>query len=206
MKKLSYLFFIIGAIIFGFGGYQIISEQLSQKNALVEAKEKVEVSGTSTATTLNNVKEKENKTEEVPLSNNDFSPSVGETIGILHIPKLESDLPIIEGTNENELEKGVGHYQGTMFPGQGEQIVLSGHRDTVFRRMGELEIGDIMTVQLPYGDFSYEIVETQIVDAEDRTIIRPQGHEVLTVTTCYPFDYIGNAPDRYIITALPIEE
>ncbi len=72
--------------------------------------------------------------------------------------------------------------------------------------MGELKLGDILTVQLPYGEFSYEIVETKIVDANDRSIIVPTSpDEVLTVTTCYPFSYIGNAPDRYIINAHPID-
>ena len=134
----------------------------------------------------------------------DFSPDTGETVGILHIPKLEADLPIVEGTHEDELAKGVGHYQGTAYPLQNDQIVLSGHRDTVFRRMGELEIGDILTIQLPYGEFSYEITDTKIVDADDRTIIVPHEEEVLTLTTCYPFSFIGSAPDRYIITALPV--
>ena len=141
------------------------------------------------------------------VSAKDFTPDNGKTVGLLSIPKLDEDLPIIEGTHEDELAQGVGHYAGTAYPFQNDQIVLSGHRDTVFRRMGELELGDILTVQMEYGERSYEIVETQIVDADDRTIIVPTApDEVLTVTTCYPFSFIGSAPDRYIITALPIDE
>src|SRR5699024_10312077 len=83
-------------------------------------------------------------------------------------------------------------------------IVLSGHRDTVFRRMGDLDLGDILTVRMPYGDFDYEIINTKIVPADDLSIIVPHDEEILTVTTCYPFRYIGDAPDRYIIDAKPI--
>ncbi|RKQ35589.1 class D sortase [Oceanobacillus halophilus] len=193
MKKLAILLILAGVIILGIGSYQWITTENAQKNSLIEAKELL--------------KETPHKEKDVHnQKTGDFLPQTGETSGILHIPKLKSDLPIIEGTDEDELDKGVGHYKGTAYPTQGEQIVLSGHRDTVFRRMGELELGDILTLELPYGDFSYEIVETQIVDADDRTIIKPQGKEVLTLTTCYPFSFVGSAPDRYIITALPVED
>lgn len=198
MKKLSILLIIAGIGFLGFGGYQWFATNQAQNTALAEAKELLEPKESNEDQPKEIEKSKEKK--------EDFIPSNGETVGILHIPKLESDLPIVEGTDEDELARGVGHYKGTAYPTEGEQIVLSGHRDTVFRRMGELELGDIFVVQLPYGDFSYEIVDTKIVDADDRTIIKPQGEEVLTVTTCYPFDFVGYAPDRYILTAKPVSK
>ncbi|MBS4197957.1 class D sortase [Bacillus sp. FJAT-49870] len=134
----------------------------------------------------------------------DFSAEKGEVVGVLEIPALEREIPILHGVDEEELKSGVGHYPGTVFPGQKNQIVLSGHRDTVFRKFGELNIGDSFIVKMPYGEYEYIIDHTKIVDAYDRTIIAPtDGKEVLTVTTCYPFQYIGNAPDRYIIYAYP---
>lgn len=195
LKKLSLLLVICGVLFLGIGAYQFFETKSNQNESLEEAKSLLKESNQK------NVSETMKPT--FPL---DFDPSTGETVGMLHIPKLESDLPIVEGTDEDELSHGVGHYAGTSYPLQNDQIVLSGHRDTVFRRMGELKLGDILTVQLPYGEFSYEIVETKIVDANDRSIIVPTSpDEVLTVTTCYPFSYIGNAPDRYIINAHPID-
>src|SRR5690606_7176366 len=104
---------------------------------------------------------------------------------------------------EDELQRGVGHYPGTAYPGQESQIVLSGHRDTVFRQFGELEIGDSFIVEMPYGSFEYTIQDSEIVPEDDLTVINPEEYqeEMLTVTTCYPFHYIGNAPDRYILYA-----
>lgn len=199
MKKFSILLVIVGLAFLGYGSYQLYASNQAQSHSLAEAKSLLD--------------KKETDSQDMTTKNNsytaagDFLPANGETVGLLNIPKLESELPIIEGTHEDELAQGVGHYGGTAYPMQSDQIVLSGHRDTVFRRMGELELGDIMIVELPYGEFSYEIVETKIVDADDRTIIVPTSpDEVLTVTTCYPFSYIGNAPDRYIITALPVEK
>ncbi|RYI25789.1 class D sortase [Bacillus infantis] len=130
----------------------------------------------------------------------------GDIIGILEIPALKAELPIIEGTDEEELEKGVGHYAGTVFPGQKDQILLSGHRDTVFRKIGELKMGDKLVVKMPYGDFIYEIIDSFIVDADDTTVIKPTApEEILTLSTCYPFYFVGSAPERYILTAKRVE-
>src|SRR5699024_11703531 len=82
--------------------------------------------------------------------------------------------------------------------------VLSGHRDTVFKQLPEVGVGTISTIKMPYGDFDYESVNTKVVSADDLSIIVPHDEEVLTVTTCYPFQYIGSAPDRYIIDAKPV--
>ncbi len=113
-------------------------------------------------------------------------------------------MAIVEGTDPNDLKKGVGHYKGSFFPGENGQIVLSGHRDTVFRHLGELKIGDDLKVEMPNGTFTYEIARTKIVDAKDTSIITLQhNEEELILTTCYPFRYVGNAPDRYIIYAKP---
>lgn len=128
-------------------------------------------------------------------------PAQGDNIGTLTIPALEQKLPIIEGTGTEELKKGVGHFIQSVLPGVEDNCVLSGHRDTVFTRLGELKIGDRLIVQTSAGTFTYEIKRIRIVDKDDKTVIVPTDHAVLTVTTCYPFDFIGNAPDRYILVA-----
>ncbi|MFD1173676.1 class D sortase [Oceanobacillus picturae] len=194
MKKLSLLLIVAGLVLLGVGGYQWFHTAQAQKNSLAEAQ------------TLLDEGQKVQTNEGSTETAKEFAPQTGDTAGILYIPRLDAELPIVEGTDEDDLAKGVGHYKGTAYPGQNDQIVLSGHRDTVFRSMGELELGDHLTVKLPYGDFTYEIVDTKIVDADDRTIISPTApEEVLTLTTCYPFSFVGSAPDRYIITALPVE-
>jgi len=188
---LPILFIGFGLFCVAYGGWKLWSMHSAQNEALKEAHQLVGAEG---------LKKKE-RSEVVP---SDFQPKMDEVIGILHIPKLKAQLPIVEGTDEDELEKGVGHYRGTAFSGQNDQIVLSGHRDTVFRNVGDLKIGDELIVEMEYGRFTYLIQETEIVDADDRTVIRSTApNEVLTLTTCYPFGYIGNAPQRYIIYAVP---
>lgn len=128
-------------------------------------------------------------------------PEIGEEIGELYIPKIKSVLPIIHGTDEDELEKGVGHYAGSVMPGEKDNSVLSGHRDTVFRKLGEVGEGDMLEVTTKAGTFEYRVNKVRIVDADDRTVIVPKPRAMLTVTTCYPFDFIGDAPQRYILVA-----
>lgn len=128
-------------------------------------------------------------------------PSKGEVIGSIEIPDLDRVLPIIEGTSEEELKNGVGHFTGSALPGENSNCVLSGHRDSVFIGVGDLKLGDRLIVQTAAGTFNYEIIKLQIVHKDDTTIIVPSDHAMLTLTTCYPFIFIGHAPDRYIISA-----
>jgi len=128
-------------------------------------------------------------------------PSAGDNIGSLTIPALNQELPIIQGTGTDELKEGVGHFIQSVLPGEEDNCVLSGHRDTVFAKLGKLKIGDQLIVETSAGIYTYEIDATRIVDKDDKTVIVPTDHAVLTLSTCYPFDFFGDAPDRYIITA-----
>ncbi|MED4693529.1 class D sortase [Peribacillus frigoritolerans] len=128
-------------------------------------------------------------------------PETGDLMGELYIPKIEATLPIYHGTDEDELEKGVGHYAGSVLPGEKDNSVLSGHRDTIFRDLGEVGEGDLLIAKTEAGSFTYKVRKVRIVDADDRTVIVPKPKATLTVTTCYPFSYIGSAPERYVLVA-----
>ena len=128
-------------------------------------------------------------------------PAVGDVIGSLWIPKLKRTIDIIEGTGTKELKRGVGHYVGSVLPGVSDNSVLAGHRDSVFRNLGDLKLGDLMTVRTDYGVFVYEVHAIRIVKSNDKTVIVPTDDAVLTLSTCYPFRFIGNAPKRYIVQA-----
>ncbi len=97
--------------------------------------------------------------------------------GSLYIPKLKTKLPIFHGTNEDELEKGVGHFAGSVLPGENDNSVLSGHRDTVFRKLGQVGEGDLLIVTTSAGEFTYKVNKVRIVDKDDRTVIvlKPRG-------------------------------
>ncbi|MFE7060663.1 class D sortase [Sutcliffiella sp. NPDC057660] len=194
------LLFIIGGVSFiGYGLYEKWSLDRKTEAALQDA---VALTSRDQEKETAPSSEKERKW---PTKPEDWDPAVGDVVGILQIPKFEAQLPIVEGTDPDELEKGVGHYRGASYPGELGQIVFSGHRDTVFLRLGELELGDKFVVSLPYGDYMYEIYETKIVDKDDTSIITLQKEkEELILTTCYPFTLTGRAPERYIVYAKPV--
>lgn len=127
-------------------------------------------------------------------------PERGEVFGKIDIPSLEQSFPIIHGTDKAELTKGVGHYIGSVFPGEQDNTVLAGHRDTVFRKLGDVQIGDHVYIETTAGKFTYKITHQKIVDKNDRTVIVPYEDATLTLVTCYPFNFIGSAPQRYILT------
>lgn len=196
MKKkniLPLLIIAIGVIFIGIGLSQFIDSKVQTNKSLKEAKAIIQPLADSEA--------------EMPAKpEGRLLPDEGETTGLLHIPKINAELAIVEGTDPDDLEKGVGHYKDSYYPEENGQIILSGHRDTVFRKLGELKLADILEVQMPYGSYQYEITHTKIVDADDTSIITLQNdEEELILTTCYPFSYIGDAPDRYIIYAKRVD-
>lgn len=197
MKRIGILFIIAGVICIGVFGYQIIGHEQSQKQSLIQAEERIKQGANEQG---------EAGGEDTEKSIEAFDADQDEAFATLEIPKLGKTLPIVEGTDPDSLQKGVGHLSNSVFPGQGEQILLSGHRDTVFRDFGELEIGDTFVVQMPYGEYTYEIRETEIVPEDDTSVIGEMGEEVLVVTTCYPFHFVGSAPDRFVAYAYPVSE
>ncbi|MGB7594966.1 MAG: sortase [Erysipelotrichaceae bacterium] len=128
-------------------------------------------------------------------------PVVSEVIGTLSFPKLKRTVAIIQGTTRTQLKRGAGHYIQSALPGEIENCVLSGHRETVFRNLGSLIIGDLIIAKTSAGTFTYQVTGTRIVDADDRTVIVPKDVATLTLTTCYPFDTPGYFPQRYIVSA-----
>lgn len=127
-------------------------------------------------------------------------PTLGEEFARINIPTISLDYPVIHGDDDNDLAKGIGHYAGSTIPGENGNVVLAGHRDTVFKNLGKVKIGDIITMKTYYGTYNYKASNIRIVNSDDRTVVVTSDKEMLTIYTCYPFDYIGSAPKRYVIT------
>ena len=130
----------------------------------------------------------------IPLKRGDF-------LGTIAIPALRTTLPIYEGTEKSQLKKGVGHFEGSVLPGVKDNSVLAGHRDSVFSQLGKLKIGQLIIIDSESGVFTYRINKFRIVESDDRTVIVPTKEAILTLSTCYPFSFFGNAPKRFIVSA-----
>lgn len=146
--------------------------------------------------------------EPTPVFTNEIQQAAGTEVAALLIPKIGQKYSIYWGTDTSTLTQGVGMFVSdlTTVPGGYGHTVLSGHRDTVFTRLDELEKGDLLHVQYDGKLFSYEVTDTWITHEDDRTVIVEKEESMLTLTTCYPFDFIGFAPDRYIVQAKLVAE
>lgn len=130
-------------------------------------------------------------------------PEYGTQYATIEIPKIDIDLPVCLGDTLEVLKKGVGHSSGSYFPGEGGSIIYMGHNSKkVFRRFSELQLKDKITVHTSYGDFTYQIYDMQIVEETDTDKLPIQtNEEILMIYTCYPFNNIGYATQRYVVYA-----
>ena len=132
-------------------------------------------------------------------------PAEGYNIGSLTIPALKLKLPILQGTSVNTLKEDVGHFTQSVFPGEKDNCILFGHRETGFKQIGKLKIGDQLIVQTSAGTFTYEVNDNRIVHNDDELVIVPTEYAVLTMTTCYPFNTFGYSPGRNIVSAVLVK-
>lgn len=127
----------------------------------------------------------------------------GAPVARLVIPKIALDDIVLEGVTPAALNGGPGHLPGSSLPGAAGNSVISAHRDRHFRRLGELAIGDTISTQTLTDSVTWQVVSRKVVNREAPAIRKEQG-EVLTLTTCWPIGYLGGAPDRLILRAVPI--
>ena len=125
----------------------------------------------------------------------------GQPIGRISIPAIDAEHVVIQGTDEADLKLGPGHYPESALPGQGRTVAIAGHRTTYgapFNRIDDIDVGDPITMEMPYGRFSYEVTKTKIVDPTDTEIVEDRGRDRLVLTSCHP---LYSAAQRYAITA-----
>jgi len=135
-----------------------------------------------------------------------LTPSAGSWVARLDAPTVRLSATVLEGSDDGTLTRGAGHIEDTAFPGQPGNIGIAGHRDTTFRAVRDLHVGD--PLELTTGDriYRYLITKAFIVEPEDVYVLDPGDRPMLTLVTCYPFTYIGHAPHRYILQAVLVDQ
>ncbi|MCA0984068.1 class D sortase [Halobacillus yeomjeoni] len=194
MKKFGFILLMIGAAVIIWGGHS----WWSQVNAITHDPVKIQeehqgwkkTEAQKTVKTLERVKK-------------DHNFETGEKVGSLAIPRIGNQYDVFWGTGEDTLKKGVGLHESkwTTTPDQQGHVVLSGHRETVFRNLDKVKKGDHLYVDFEGVTYDYQVRKIWITHEDDRSVIVKKDKPTLTLTTCYPFDYVGSAPKRYIIQA-----
>ena len=126
------------------------------------------------------------------------APEPGTVIGRIEIPRLRVSTIVRAGSDARTLRLAVGHIEGTAFPGGSGNVGLAGHRDTFFRRLEEIQPDDEIRLVTPDGTFVYQVERTDVVRPDDIWVLDPTDTPTLTLVTCYPFTYVGSAPERFI--------
>jgi sortase A len=122
-------------------------------------------------------------------------------IGRIEIPRLQLSAIVIEGDDSKTLRRAVGHIVGSPLPGQLGNVALTGHRDTFFRPLRNIRRNDTIVVTTLQGEYRYRVVSTKVVGPNDIAVLDPSVKEILTLVTCYPFYFVGAAPERFIVRA-----
>ena len=131
--------------------------------------------------------------------------SPGESLGQLEIPRLGIGGVFAEGVDARTLRHAIGHVPGSALPGAPGNCALAGHRDTFLHGLGEIRAGDVIRIRTHDRDLSYRVEWAEVVDAQFVQVLSPTASRSLTLVTCYPFRFVGDAPDRYVVRARQLD-
>jgi sortase A len=129
------------------------------------------------------------------------TPQPGDTFAKLIIPRLDAELYVVEGDDHADLRRGPGHITGTALPGSAGNCIIAGHRDTHFRVLKDIRDGDDIVLETVAGQYLYRVHFTKVIPPTDTAVLESTKTPQLSLITCYPFYYIGSAPERFLVKA-----
>lgn len=188
-KFASYLLIGAGMVLLFLGGRDVFEARMGQREAQ-SVFERTDVEKPSP------FRENRQIERQVPL---------GEAFAKLVIPRLHTELYVMEGDGAAQLRRGPGHVAGTVMPGGEGNCVIAGHRDTHFRVLKDIRKGDEIVLQTKAGEYTYLVKATQVVSPTNTASLRPTRDAELHLITCYPFYYLGSAPKRFVVQAQLLE-
>jgi sortase A len=186
--------FAVSFLLLGYCVYALSDSFAFQRRASREFDLRVQSARAPNDTT----KPARNTSQERPAS---IAPN--GLIGRLDVPRVGLSAFIFEGTGQSTLSHAVGHIPSTILPGQSGNVGLAAHRDTFFRPLKDVRLNDIVTLTTLGIQYRYRVVSTRVVAPTEISVLRNDNNndEVLTLVTCYPFYFLGSAPDRFIVRA-----
>jgi sortase A len=129
-------------------------------------------------------------------------PSGPQLLGRITVPRLDLSAMVNEGVDDNTLSLAIGHIPGTALPGPAGNVAVAAHRDTFFRPLKDIKPNDEIDFLTSQGEYRYRVQSLRIVNPEDVEVLKPSSEPELTLITCYPFDFFGHAPKRFVVQAL----
>jgi sortase A len=177
------LFFIVGLSALGYVGLTLVDAKLYQVSAKRSLESQIQVE------------------RQHPVNAPESPARMGDVLGRMDIPRLGMSIAVLQGTTSRVLRHGAGHVATTALPGQLGNIGIAGHRDTFFRGLKDIRQNDEIQLQTATGLFRYQVDWVKVVGPDDRAVLAPANEALLTLVTCYPFYFVGPAPNRFIVRA-----
>jgi len=144
-----------------------------------------------------------------PVRVNAWRQAIGEPVpaplAVLRIPKIRLEVPVLPGTDDHTLDRAAGHIEDTPQPGMDGNSGIAGHRDGFFRGLKDITPGDMIELDTLQGTDVYRVERTWVVKPEDVSVLDPTPTPALTLVTCYPFYFVGSAPQRFIVRAVRVD-
>jgi len=186
LRGTRYLLFITGVLALGYVSFALLDAKLYQVSAKRSLESLVQV-------------EKEHKVIQP-------KPAVkaGDVLGLMEIPRLGVSVAVLQGTNSRMLRLGAGHIEGTPLPGEPGNSGIAGHRDTFFRELKDVRKNDEIEFQTATGLLRYQVDWVKVVAPDDTSVLTASTESALTLVTCYPFYFVGPAPDRFVVRATQV--
>jgi sortase A len=189
LRLVSSVTLLAGAAALVYAGYVVVSAKYFQTTEAAKFAKTARVEAVSTPIAL-------------PLA-----PRViahGSVIGTIDIPRVGISAVVLQGDSSDVLRHAVGHIPETPLPGERGNVALAAHRDTIFRPLRKVGVGDVIELRTETGVVRYRVNTTEIVAPTDVAVLRSRGKDELTLVTCYPFYYVGHAPNRFVVRASEI--
>lgn len=143
--------------------------------------------------------------ERIRAYQDTLSHGSAPVLGVLRIPRIGLEVPVLAGTSEWILDRGVGWIEETARPGGSGNVGIAGHRDGFFRGLKDVKLADTLELETPGHRFSYRVARLSIVSPDDVSVLDSTLVPSVTLVTCFPFYFVGSAPQRYIVRAVLVE-
>jgi sortase A len=176
--------FIVAAVCFGYYALAVAEASLSERRARVQVERALATTAMPRGAPAGGTREAES-----------------HLVGLLEIPRLELSTPVVEGDDGRTLAGAAGHLPDTPRPWERGNSAIAAHRDGLFRPLANVRIGDDVVVHTPHGILNYKVRQTRVVRPTDLSVLQASAPQMLTLITCYPFDYVGLAPKRFVVHA-----
>lgn len=202
LRRSEYLFLIVGFLCLGYVGFTMAQAYLYQSYESYQLEESIRGRGATASGYLQSFWQP--VAPPLPILIKQEAPDLVSDpglIGRVEIPRLDISAMVREGVDAATLSRAVGHVPSTPLPGAAGNVAIAAHRDTYFRNVRNIRNGDRIRMVTPKGTYEYIVDSLKIVEPTEVNVLDPTPHPAITLVTCYPFNYIGSAPKRFIVRA-----